>query len=91
MSDVRDRPDAYWLLLFPGLFLVITLVASNLVGEALRNALDRGPSRRSAGSEPVAVTGTPPGTPECAAILVLQKLTLRGRGFILLLRTAPLA
>ncbi len=40
MSDVRDRPDAYWLLLFPGLFLVITLVASNLVGEALRDALD---------------------------------------------------
>jgi hypothetical protein len=74
MSDVRDRPDAYWLLLFPGLFLVISLVASNLVGEALRDAL-----------------GTPPGPPECAAILVLQKLTLRGRGFILLLRTAPLA
>lgn len=40
MSDVRDRPDAYWLLLFPGLFLMITLVASNLVGEALRDALD---------------------------------------------------
>lgn len=40
MSDVRERPDAYWLLLFPGLFLLVTLVASNLVGEALRDALD---------------------------------------------------
>lgn len=40
MSDVRARPDAYWLLLFPGIFLLVTLLASNLVGEALRDALD---------------------------------------------------
>jgi peptide/nickel transport system permease protein len=40
MSDVRDRPDAYWLLLFPGLFLLATVVATNLVGEGLRDALD---------------------------------------------------
>lgn len=40
MSDVRQRPEAYWLLFFPGVFLLVTLVASNLVGEALRDALD---------------------------------------------------
>lgn len=40
MSDVRERPEAYWLLLFPGLFLLLTVVAANLVGEALRDALD---------------------------------------------------
>lgn len=40
MSDVRDLPQAYWLLFFPGVFLLVTLVAGNLVGEALRDALD---------------------------------------------------
>jgi len=40
MSDVRERPEAYWLLFFPGVFLLVTLIASNLVGEALRDALD---------------------------------------------------
>jgi peptide/nickel transport system permease protein len=40
MSQFRDAPDAWWLLAFPGLLLVITIVAFNLMGEAIRNALD---------------------------------------------------
>ncbi len=40
MADVRTHPQAYWLLLFPGVFLLLTVIASNLVGEALRDALD---------------------------------------------------
>ena len=47
MSDVRDRPDAYWLLLFPGLFLLATVVATNLVGEGLRDALDPRAQKRA--------------------------------------------
>ncbi len=46
MSDVRDQPTAYWLLLFPGLFLLVTVVATNLVGEALRDTLDPRALRR---------------------------------------------
>lgn len=40
MSQFRDAPTAWWLLLFPGLVLVITIVAYNLMGEALRAVLD---------------------------------------------------
>ncbi len=40
MSQFRDAPFAWWLLAFPGLLLVITIVAYNLMGEALRTALD---------------------------------------------------
>ena len=40
MSQFRDAPYAWWLLAFPGLLLVITIVAYNLMGEALRTALD---------------------------------------------------
>jgi peptide/nickel transport system permease protein len=40
LSQARGRPDAYWLLLFPGLALFSSLVALNLVGEALRDGLD---------------------------------------------------
>jgi peptide/nickel transport system permease protein len=40
MSQFRDAPSAWWLLAFPGLFLVATVIACNLMGEALRNALD---------------------------------------------------
>lgn len=37
----RDAmPGAWWLSVFPGLLLVVTVVAFNLVGDALRDALD---------------------------------------------------
>jgi len=40
MSQFRDAPNAWWLLAFPGVLLVVTIVAYNLMGEALRTALD---------------------------------------------------
>jgi len=40
MSEFRDAAGAFWLLAFPGGFLVLTVVAYNLMGEALREALD---------------------------------------------------
>jgi peptide/nickel transport system permease protein len=40
MSEFRDAPGALWLLAFPGGFLVLTVVAYNSMGEALRAALD---------------------------------------------------
>ncbi len=40
MSQFRDAPSAWWLLAFPGALLVVTIVAFNLMGEALRTALD---------------------------------------------------
>jgi len=40
MSQFRDAPQAWWLLAFPGALLVVTIVAYNLMGEALRSALD---------------------------------------------------
>lgn len=40
MSQFRDAPAAWWLLAFPGALLVMTIVAYNVMGEALRNALD---------------------------------------------------
>jgi peptide/nickel transport system permease protein len=43
MSQFRDAPAAWWLLAFPGVLLVITIVAYNLMGEALRGVLDPHP------------------------------------------------
>ncbi len=40
MSQFREAPSAWWLLAFPGILLVVTVVAYNLMGEALRTALD---------------------------------------------------
>jgi peptide/nickel transport system permease protein len=40
MSQFRDAPSAWWLLAFPGALLVVTIIAYNLMGEALRDALD---------------------------------------------------
>lgn len=40
MSEFRDAPGAWWLLAFPGVFLFVTIVALNLVGEARREYLD---------------------------------------------------
>jgi peptide/nickel transport system permease protein len=40
MSQFRDAPESWWLLAFPGALLVLTIVSYNVMGEALRNALD---------------------------------------------------
>jgi peptide/nickel transport system permease protein len=41
LSDAAGVFDvAWWLMLFPGLFLVATTLAFNLVGDGLRDALD---------------------------------------------------
>ncbi len=40
LGEARFRPGAWWLLVFPGVSLFASLVALNLVGEALRDALD---------------------------------------------------
>jgi peptide/nickel transport system permease protein len=40
MSEARGHEAAWWLLVFPGAVLFATIVALNLVGEALRDALD---------------------------------------------------
>ena len=40
LGQSRDHLGAWWLLVFPGLCLLLAVVALNLVGEALRDALD---------------------------------------------------
>ncbi len=40
LSQSRDHLSAWWLLVFPGLCVFMSVVALNLVGEALRDALD---------------------------------------------------
>jgi peptide/nickel transport system permease protein len=40
MSEFRDAPHAWWLLAFPGVLLVATVVSYNLLGEAIRDAFD---------------------------------------------------
>lgn len=40
LSETREHLGAWWLLVFPGLAVFVTVVALNLVGEALRDALD---------------------------------------------------
>jgi peptide/nickel transport system permease protein len=40
MSQFRDAPSAWWLLAFPGALLFFTVIGLNLLGEALRGALD---------------------------------------------------
>jgi peptide/nickel transport system permease protein len=46
LSEARDHAFAWWLLVLPGLAVFATVVALNLVGEALRDALD--PRQRQA-------------------------------------------
>ena len=36
----RDMETAWWLLIFPGLFMVLTLASLNFIGDGLRDALD---------------------------------------------------
>jgi peptide/nickel transport system permease protein len=40
LSEARDQPSAWWLVVFPGTLVLATVVAFNLVGTALRDALD---------------------------------------------------
>jgi peptide/nickel transport system permease protein len=40
LSEARDHAQASWLLILPGLAVFTTVVALNLIGEALRDALD---------------------------------------------------
>ena len=41
LNDAQRYYDvAWWLMLFPGLFLVVTTLAFNLLGDGLRDALD---------------------------------------------------
>ena len=40
LSETREHIGAWWLLVFPGLAVFVTVMALNLVGEALRDALD---------------------------------------------------
>lgn len=40
MSQFRDAPYAWWLLVFPGVLLFATVIGHNLSAEALREALD---------------------------------------------------
>jgi peptide/nickel transport system permease protein len=50
MGEARAHAEAWWLVVFPGVALLATLVALNLVGEAARDALDprlRGPGGTS--------------------------------------------
>ncbi len=50
LSEVRNHPDAWWLFLFPAIILFVLVVAQNLVGESLRDALD---PRLSRGTRPL--------------------------------------
>ncbi len=40
LSESRDHFGAWWLLLLPGLLVFLTVIATNAVGEAARDALD---------------------------------------------------
>jgi peptide/nickel transport system permease protein len=41
LSEAADIFDvAWWLMFFPGLFLILTTLAFNLLGDGLRDALD---------------------------------------------------
>jgi peptide/nickel transport system permease protein len=45
LSDASRNIESWWLMLFPGLFLLLTTLAFNLVGDGLRDALDPRDSR----------------------------------------------
>jgi peptide/nickel transport system permease protein len=40
IADARGLEAAWWVALFPGLALVVTVVACGLIGDALRDRLD---------------------------------------------------
>ncbi|MDP9329002.1 MAG: ABC transporter permease [Actinomycetota bacterium] len=45
LSDASGHIESWWMMLFPGLFLLMTTLAFNLVGDGLRDALDPRDSR----------------------------------------------
>jgi peptide/nickel transport system permease protein len=45
LSEASKNIESWWLMLFPGLFLLMTTLAFNLVGDGLRDALDPRDSR----------------------------------------------
>ncbi|MBB6097295.1 peptide/nickel transport system permease protein [Deinobacterium chartae] len=45
-SGRQYLPEAWWLELFPGLFILATVLGANLLGDALRDALDPRSARR---------------------------------------------
>ncbi|MGH7272492.1 MAG: ABC transporter permease, partial [Polyangiaceae bacterium] len=49
LGEARSHAGAWWLVVFPGLALLATLIALNMVGEAARDALD--PRLRGVGRE----------------------------------------
>ena len=49
MAGLRDDGHAWWLFAFPGALLFVTVISQNLLGEALRDALD--PHRSVAGGD----------------------------------------
>jgi peptide/nickel transport system permease protein len=54
---------AWWTMFFPGLFLVLTTLAFNLVGDGLRDALDPRTSWKVKEPEVAEPTGEPGGGP----------------------------
>jgi len=58
LSEVRDHHHAFWLLVFPGVLVFLSVAALNILGEALRDLLDprlrleAGPADRETGPEP---------------------------------------
>ena len=40
LNDGREKFNAWWMIIFPGLFIFITVTAYNLIGEGLRDATD---------------------------------------------------
>jgi peptide/nickel transport system permease protein len=61
LSETREHLGAWWLLVFPGLAVFVTVMALNLVGEALRDALD--PRLRAAVGGVAETTTDPRGRP----------------------------
>jgi peptide/nickel transport system permease protein len=69
LSEARDHATAWWLLVLPGLAVFGTVISLNLVGEALRDALDprlRHAAERTVPTSRAALTVVPP--PTSAAI-----------------------
>ncbi len=65
LSETREHLGAWWLLVFPGLAVFVTVVALNLVGEALRDALDPRLQAAVGGAlEPGPASSTRPGRSE---------------------------
>jgi peptide/nickel transport system permease protein len=40
LNDVREHTDAWWLAVFPGAAIFVTVTIYNLAGEGLRDAID---------------------------------------------------